>query len=898
MLHIPNYVLAARRDRVAENFGGGVAIYVRNDINYSGVLTKTVNIDVQIAAIKVKDVYFVNIYRRPHLDKNIDKQTIAYLRRNFSRHKVFISGDLNLRGIEWNSECVAISNDNPSREDARDLAWLDFLIELQLEQHIFESTHKDGSQLDAVITSMDYDILSKLPKVDRSLFGSFSDHFAIISDVNIVIDQESKIRKIFDMRKMPWDKFREKLRDYDLCRKIAEAENANEMWEIIRDAMIEIRFEICPIKWVGFSAKSPWINSKLRSFIRKERKLRRKFCSSKNAKIRTLNRARWAKHRLLMKTEINRARYFYELKVIEDLRSDANAVHKHLKNLRRSNETPPITDENGLSLANDIQKCDRFQEHFLKVYNKCDDINIDWDTGGNFADFTISVERIKKVVGKMRSGTAAGIDTLNSTFYKESISELAEPLLMLFERVVYQDEFPVDWMISKVSPLYKGSGIKSDVKRWRPLSLGIIALRILERLFEKDFRPYLEDRDLIPSFQHGFRSRRSTVTNLLSSWNTLSNKIDKCESTNVLNLDGSQAFDVLLIPEILAKIKSLGVSGYAGKFLQTWLTQRFQFVQLGTSTSYMARVTSGVPQGSVLGPVIYILAASPGLAEVVSEVNDRSVALGHRNRVTILTYADDVKLNFRLASEADLEVVQILLELLGDYSKSTGLKFNGEKSQLLRLGQDQLECDLFLLGSKIPEVQNMKDLGCYFSQIYNFNVMMNTQFAKAKSAIYMVKYGLLTRNSQALTQIYQSYFQSRLLYSSEVWLNLDGATINKLERMDERFWALRPNGMVIPDCLTSVQMAVKKNLLMYFKIRHKLAIVSFDNKFEFVRDTIHTRNSEKRNLRPPKCRLVLKQREFVNITTKLYNLMDVSRRESRLYSVFAREAERIARLHY
>ena len=175
--------------------------------------------------------------------------------------------------------------------------------------------------------------------------------------------------------------------------------------------------------------------------------------------------------------------------------------------------------------------------------------------------------------------------------------------------------------------------------------------------------------------------------------------------------------------------------------------------------------------------------------------------------------------------------------------------------------------------------------------------MMNTQFAKANSAIFMVKYALIARDAKSLTQLYQSYFQSRLLYSSEVWFNLDSATIKKIEHMDEKFWELRPQGMIIPDCLTSVQMAVKKNLLMYFKIRHNLAKVSFDNKFDFLSNQITTRGCEKRDMRQPKCRLALKQKEFVCVTTKLYNQMDTLKRESKLLTVFSKEAERVARLY-
>ena len=452
----------------------------------------------------------------------------------------------------------------------------------------------------------------------------------------------------------------------------------------------------------------------------------------------------------------------------------------------------------------------------------------------------------------------------------------------------------MDWQISKISPLFGGSGLKSDVSRWRPLSLGCVSLRVFERMFELDFKPFLENNYLLPSFQHGFRQKRSCVTNLLSSWNMLATKVDKSQSPNVLNLNGTLAFDCLSIPEILRKLSDLGIGGKAGLFLQSWLTERYQYVQINKAASYIARVKSGVPQGSVLGPAIYILASSPGLVKAIAETNDECANLGFRNRVRILTYADDVKCSFQLRDQSDVDAVNILLAKLEKYSEETCLRFNASKSQLLRLGAKNVACDLKLLGNSIPEVKLMKDLGCWFNKGYTFIPMMNTQIAKAKAVILMVKHGIKARDTASLKQLFQMYMQSSLLYSSEVWMNLEKATIDKLNEIDSKFWRLLPEGQTRPNCLSSAQLAIKKNLMMFFKIKHKMAIVSFDEDFKFGQNEALTRLSAKRDLLLPKCKLALKQKEFVSVTTKLYNQMDPIKRESKLISVFSNEAQRIA----
>ena len=172
--------------------------------------------------------------------------------------------------------------------------------------------------------------------------------------------------------------------------------------------------------------------------------------------------------------------------------------------------------------------------------------------------------------------------------------------------------------------------------------------------------------------------------------------------------------------------------------------------------------------------------------------------------------------------------------------------------------------------------------------------MMNTQLAKARSVIHMIKNNLKTRDEQSLLQLYRSHFQSRLLYASEVWMNIEEATINKLNEIDCKFWSLLPEGVQRPVCLSSAQIAIKKNLIMYFKSKHNLAKLSLDNNFTYVNDEANTRSSLRKDFLMPKCRLAFVKKEFVPVTTKLLNQMDAKKRETKLLSIFYREAERIA----
>ena len=139
------------------------------------------------------------------------------------------------------------------------------------------------------------------------------------------------------------------------------------------------------------------------------------------------------------------------------------------------------------------------------------------------------------------------------------------------------------------------------------------------------------------------------------------------------------------------------------------------------------------------------------------------------------------------------------------------------------------------------------------------------------------------------------YFQSTLLYGSEVWANRDNSMKVKLDEMDRKFWNLLPNGLERPNCLSSMQRAMKKNLSLYFKIKFKLSKTDLKTEFAYTQEATNTRVSSKQELLPPKCRLAMRQKEFVYVTSKLYNQMDIRSRKSRLLTVFENEAELLVR---
>ena len=896
ILQIPGYQLAARADRKPNGRGGGCCIYVKNNILYSDVIQKNINWSIQLCAVKIKDVYIIGLYRRPHFNTKADIQLLNFMRQQFDGKRIILSGDANLRDLDWTQNVICDDNKSDEKRSLfskRNALWQEFQIEMSYEQLIDQPTHNLGGLLDIVITNLDSGILRSKPEVDFVTFRGFSDHAGIIFETNIMMDNQEALRTVFDYKNCDWSKLTECIIDSNIDGIYTDHNDSDSKWVHFRNTVLTSRHKICPMKKVGYSQKSPWITKNLRTLLRKERRMRRNACKYHTSDIHHLRaRRKWAKIKDFVHEKVRLARLEYESKVITSLKFNNNAIHNHFKQMNTSNTPPPLKDADGNLVTNEKERCDIFQDHFIAIFgNKKPEVGKVWNNDGKLTNIDFSIERLKKVITKMRLNSAPGVDSIGSNIYKKCFTAVAFPLLEIFRTVMSTSMIPLDWQLSKVSPLYKGSGSKSDLKRWRPLSLGCTGLRVFERMVEVDLRQIVEESGILPDYQHGFRKKKSTITNLLSSWNYLVNHIDKNDSRNILSMDGSCAFDILKIDYILDQVEKIGISGLLGKFLEKWLIVRYQFVQLGTSTSYLSKVHAGVPQGSVLGPLLFILASGSGLADIEKDVNIYARSLG-TPEVKLYVYADDIKGVFSLKNIEEKMVVEHLLVGLENYSFITGLRFNATKSQILRLGNEQLQCDLSLVNQIIPEVRYLKDLGVLFSKTYTFVSMMKVQIAKARNIIRKVRHNLIVRDPVSLKMIYQSYFQSTLLYGSEVWLNIEDSTLSKLYNIDDSFWALLPAQYDRPICRNSVQVAVRKNLMLYFKHKYDICKMDLTEDFYEIEQNL-TRNGGRNQLRPPKCRLSVKSREFTSVTTKLFNKLNHEKRKTTLINNFSREVDRM-----
>ena len=251
-------------------------------------------------------------------------------------------------------------------------------------------------------------------------------------------------------------------------------------------------------------------------------------------------------------------------------------------------------------------------------------------TSPNLNDITFDTPDIIKILKKLKTNSAAGPDDLPPIFYNKTAKNIAYPLKQLFRTFIDSRTLPQEWKNSIITPKFK-KGVTTDPANYRPNALTCFVCKVLESLITSSLIQFLTDHDLISHSQHGFLKKHSTTTNLLTSLRDWTISLSNHKSTHICYIDFQRAFDTVSHIKLIHKLASYGISGNLLFWVQAFLSNRQQCVRINSTHSSYLPVISGVPQGSVLGSILFNL--------FINDISDN-----FSDEVKIQLFADDLKL--------------------------------------------------------------------------------------------------------------------------------------------------------------------------------------------------------------------------------------------------------------
>jgi hypothetical protein len=444
-------------------------------------------------------------------------------------------------------------------------------------------------------------------------------------------------------------------------------------------------------------------------------------------------------------------------------------------------------------------------------------------------------EQIRQILKKLKNKLSSGPDGIPPIIFKNLANQLAYPLAVMFNIFMQSGSVPSIWKRAIVIPIYK-KGSSSIPKNYRPISLTCVGSKIFETAIKSVLVPFLERKNLLSENQHGFRPRHSTCLNLLESLNDWTENLDLKANTYVAHVDFARAFDSVSLPKLMHKLNWAGVEGQIYLCLKSLLLGRSQSVKIGNHFSNYAAVSSGVPQGSVLGPILFIF-----------YIDDISEGM-HRNSVPKL-YADDLKAYISSNDDKDCKFFKETLLKISNWSDKWQLHISCEKSKWLSVSNkngphgNHLSDNVFeLAGVNLPQTNEVLDLGVIFNSRLNFSDHISSIVTKAKQRLFLLNKIFISKNPQIRILAFKTYVIPLLEYCSQVWnpQNLDD--VRRLESVQRKFtkrlsgyqglnYAARLDKASLP---TLELRRLRADLHLCYKILHRLVDTNISKFFNLI----------------------------------------------------------------
>ena len=745
-----------RKDRNIH--GGGVMLLVHKDISHMPI-TELEN-DSESIWVKVfanKTSHFVASWYRPpgstSEEFKLFREQLDYIKTHHKGKKLpsaHVLGDFNFKDIDW-PDRLSKSGSTLSQSEGQIL--IDIMNDHGLEQMVHFPT-REKNTLDLILTT--------LPGQFQDVHSpdKLSDHDIVSGTLRIFIPPIKKPRrKVYLYQKGDYESMRKDTLEFAKEKYFnghSDTRSVQENFDLLTSFIEDSVDKHIPSKTSRSVSSIPWITPEIRRKIRRKNKTHAKAKKTGSSKLRS----KFETLRREIKADVRKQHDLYVNNLVGDVKANPRDFYRYINSQKKDTQgIPPLKRKNGKGVAqSDLEKAEEFNGQFTGVFSKNEHTQVPLlDRSAPFMnDIAVSKDGVIKLLKSLNPSKALGPDELHPRVLKELATELCPVFAHRFQQSIDTGEIPKEWSLANICPLFKKSD-RSLACNYRPVSLTCVPCKLLEHIVCSNIMAHLDEYKLLSDRQHAFRKGHSCETQLTTVINDWAKILDNRGQVDTFILDFEKAFDTPPHELLKSKLFSYGIGGKTLKRIDSFLCFRQQRVVVNGVKSDWAPVSSGVPQGTVLGPLLFSLYINDISSDIESEIR---------------LFADDCVCYREIKDEEDTMKLQRDIDRLGSWARKWDMRFQPVKCNMMQLTRKRIKkihASYTLEGTNLENVESIKYLGVTITSDLRWNTHISNVCTKANRTLGFLRRNLYSCPQEVKEAAYKGLVRPVLDYGSSVW---------------------------------------------------------------------------------------------------------------------------------
>ena len=907
---LPNYTLINANRRLSLH--GGLITYIHDDfafkelndmipISSTSTLFESLFVEIWKKNSHYQKYIIGHIYRLPvyvadDLNVFINEFTDLLIVLRARSKSVFLCGDYNIDLLKINA------NDN-----------FNIFYENVISSSFIPSITLPTRICDTTSTLIDNIYTNSVDKICTSgiLIRPISDHQMYFCMINSNTCHSEQTKKFIEVEVCDHESIQSFVTEisnaniYDKLQKNLNT-NPNHNYEILLKHLLNAKLKHIPKKVKNFNkrrhSKEKWMTKELLQEIVTKNKM---YVTWKTTSVDHINyeqiKQRFKSYEKIVKKDIKEAkqRYFDQIFTAykNDMKKTWKTINETLNRNKKNSNVASIFYHNGNVLSNAKDIANAFNVYFANIgKNLASEIEQNITDNADYTQYVstpltetklqfkcITDNDTQRAIDKLENKSSSGHDGISNKLLKLLKIELSKSLTLIINQMITTGIFPDSFKISKITPLFK-KGDVSMLSNYRPISLLPTISKIFERILYNQLYDYFNSNNLLAEEQYGFRTNHSTEYAAVKLVDNVSKEMELGNTPTALYIDLSKAFDTLSFDILLYKLNYYGIKDNAFKLLKNYLTNRRQYVVYNSQNSETLDISTGVPQGSILGPLFFSIC-----------INDLITV---SNKLKFIMYADDTTIYFNLEDFDPYNLERDInneLEKITLWLKLNKLSLNVQKTKLMIFHRRQKqinELNISINGTDIERVESFNFLGLHIHESLSWRThtdIVRNKISKVVGILYRLnnifpKYILQT--------LYNSLIMSYINYGLLLW----GVESHRIEPLQKKAIRLITNSnysahttpLFIELGLLKVQDMFKLKLLkFYYKLSYDL-LPSYFQTYRHVIEREPTRDLRQHCIHPPLIRRVYAECSPLIQLIKLINILKADKYDTILEKIISK----------